>query len=150
MIKTYKIILVLQLLTVCISKSSNSIIDISFAPGAVNDSFNIRWKERSLNSKGYKCSLYSNFYYVTKIHIFFFWSYIELWHIRHYPCCNSGSNKLQWNKGCWGVGWGVCGEVCIRPEWLGHWLLRSSYRDCICASFLPKMNRNEVPEATYC
>lgn len=51
MIKSYKIILVPQLLTVCISKSSNSITDISFAPGAVSDSFNIRWKERSLTVK---------------------------------------------------------------------------------------------------
>lgn len=51
MLKTYKIILVSQLLIVCISKSSYSVIDILFIPGPVSDLRNIRLKERSLINK---------------------------------------------------------------------------------------------------
>lgn len=51
MLKTYKIILVSQLLTVCISKSSYSVIDILFISGPVSDLRNIRLKERSLINK---------------------------------------------------------------------------------------------------
>lgn len=51
MLKTYKIILVSQLLIVCISKSSYNVIDILFIPGPVSDLRNIRLKERSLINK---------------------------------------------------------------------------------------------------
>lgn len=51
MLKTYGIILVSQLLTVCISKSSYNVVDILFIPGPVSDLLNIRLKERSLINK---------------------------------------------------------------------------------------------------